>query len=292
MKKKFFLAAAAALILIIAIVPTSALSPVYQNGNPNKSGSWSPYTGYVKGFFSLDRSVEDLFTDVFPMTWPAQIYRDERDSEGNGLCFYIMNMSFAEGIGLNSSSSMPYDTISMIFREYDSSGEGYLNDLGVAIAGTDTYVSLFHTDGTLESTFYQRYHSIFFGFSGLNSWIADEYGNEALFDWYTTLLSGPIIDGQVQVMYGIFVPVVYTFGVIEGGSSGGGSSGGVITPPSSGSDSDAASSFGAFFGLIVSSFNSLLSIEFFGGLFALRDIVGLVIVLALLTLFLRWFAGG
>ena len=259
--------------------------PIYQHGDSSRSGYWSPVTGYIQGQFSMYMSVDEIYYETISLSYPIQILRDDRDADGNGVCFWVLNMTFSQGFGYNSTL-MEYDTIQIVLRSYDQEGYGYLNDLNIIGDGGLKDV-LFHTDGTLNSTTYVSDAYLYFGSEqGPNYWYADDYGIEALYTWYMSVFSGPFVNGQISQRLGIFIPVIFQSG---GAGPGGGGSGGVIE---GGSVNQPSGAFTEFAFLIFDFFRNILSISFFDGFFTLGDLVGVVFAFSLATLFLKWFAGG
>lgn len=253
------------------------IPPVFEEGDPNDSGWWSPITGNIVGTFTTWMQSEvDVENRPYYTGGPWQILRDERDENGIGIVYWILNVTFSEGFGYNSQL-LNYQTIQIVLRSYDTEPQAYLNDLTVLdYYGHEEAIFRYSHDPAVPSYYeYQAY--LYFGLSGQNHPYLDDWGTEFLLRFYIEWFSGPYVNGGIYQQAGFFKPVVFSS----------------FVPDDPGSGDDAPQKgFSAFMTLIFETFRDLLSIDFFAGFFSLGDILGVIVAFAMIGLFIKWFAGG
>lgn len=278
------------------------IQPLYGSGFVERSGWWSPVTYNIGGTFGLYEDYPNVVE--YPISSPWRILRDDRDENGDGLCFWILEVSVPEKFAFVddvyefydalSVFDFHYDTIQIVLRSYDQEPRGYLNDfniLGSDAAGNSFRTVLFHTSSGTDpaSDVYLLGSGLYFGdetnrrLAPSDGWTL-EFRQRFMFYFFSGYQTTDGIYGGA----GLFKPVVYTVnwpGDDSGGGSGGGSGG-------SGSGDSPAVGFTSFMRLIIDAFEDLLMIDFFGGFFSLADILGVIVTFALLVLFVKWFAGG
>ena len=281
---------------------TPAISPLYGGGLVEHSGWWSPVTYSISGTFGLyDPDVSHQIFSI-PSSSPWRIYRDDRDEDGLGVVFYILeftvepNFAFIDDYTdfyyVFDSGQFDYDTIQIVLREYDTDGDLYLNDFNILgtshLTGEPLKKVLYHDSDGYDpaSDVYLIGSGLYFGeqyryFAPSAGWSL-AFRQRFMYDFF----SGYQTADGIYYYAGLFKPVVYS-------ENWSGDDPSVPSPPTGGgSDDSPAGGFTAFMRLIIEAFKDLLMIEFFGGFFSLADILGVVVSFALLVLFVKWFAGG
>lgn len=272
-------------VFVSSIFAASDSQPLTAYGPPSWSGFWSPVSGTISGAFATwETDYNQIFSHLYSPTGTGwSILRDDRVN-GIGNVFWTITVEFTNGFAFWSDYFIPplvpvayYDRIEIVIMTVNNEQVGYLNDFN--LLGSDLKTVLFHSDGPDGDVDYILGGTLFFDSSGTNTIMAPFVDYEEIFAFYRDFFSGIPVDGQLSDL-GFLKPVKFVSSSSEDPDQ-----------PDQPDDSPVGG-FTNFMRLIVSAFASLLEIDFFGGFFSLGDLLGAIVAFSLLSLFIKWFAGG